>query len=101
MSLSLAEISARCQTPLEPLALTLAERRVAVLMLAGWSNKQIAQAGGRAQATVKNQVASILRKAKRQSRAEFSAWIYGEVIRRALGKGAARVPQEAQPVTLR
>ncbi len=101
----LDDVSLRCQLRLEQLGLTLAEQRVALLVLAGWSNKAIGRELGRAEPTVKNQVASVLRKSQRPSRAEFIAEVYGEVLRGVLGRSdggmAARVPQEAQPVTLR
>lgn len=44
------------------LGITPAEQRVCALLLAGLSNKEIASELNRAEATIKNQVASILRK---------------------------------------
>ena len=53
--------------------LTAAERRVCELMLRGLSNKEIASELNRAEATIKNQVASILRKHHVPSRARLLA----------------------------
>lgn len=53
--------------------LTPAERRVCELLLRGLSNKEIASELGRAEPTVKNQVASILRKHRVPSRARLLA----------------------------
>jgi DNA-binding NarL/FixJ family response regulator len=57
----------------EQSALTAAERRVCELMLRGLSNKEIASALGRAEATIKNQVAAVLRKHGVPSRARLLA----------------------------
>jgi len=54
-------------------ALTPAEQRVCELLLTGQSNKEIASELGRAEATIKNQVASILRKHGVPSRARLLA----------------------------
>lgn len=54
-------------------ALTPAERRVRELLMAGLSNKEIANELGRAEATIKNQVAAILRKHGVPSRARLLA----------------------------
>jgi DNA-binding NarL/FixJ family response regulator len=71
---------ASCQLPAagprsaaEQSALTAAERRVCELMLRGLSNKEIASALGRAEATIKNQVAAVLRKHGVPSRARLLA----------------------------
>lgn len=53
--------------------LTPAERRVLPLICAGCSNKEISSALGRAEATVKHQVSSILRKTRQPSRARLIA----------------------------
>ncbi len=53
--------------------LTPAEQRVCELLLAGLSNKEIASELSRAEATIKNQVASILRKHGVPSRARLLA----------------------------
>ncbi len=53
--------------------LTAAEARVCELMLRGLANKEIAAELGRAEATIKNQVASILRKHGVPSRARLLA----------------------------
>lgn len=53
--------------------LTPAERRVCELLLRGLSNKEIASALGRAEPTVKNQVAAVLRKHRVPSRARLLA----------------------------
>jgi DNA-binding NarL/FixJ family response regulator len=53
--------------------LTPAEQRVCELLLTGLSNKEIANELGRAEATIKNQVASILRKHGVPSRARLLA----------------------------
>lgn len=63
-----------CATALpsrELVPLTPAERRVSEFLGWGWSNKEIAHALDRAEPTVKNQVASILRKTGTASRARF------------------------------
>lgn len=54
-------------------ALTPAEQRVRELLLTGLSNKEIASELNRAEATIKNQVASILRKHGVPSRARLLA----------------------------
>lgn len=54
-------------------SLTAAERRVCELMLRGLANKEIAAELGRAEATIKNQVASVLRKHRVPSRARLLA----------------------------
>lgn len=54
-------------------ALTPAEQRVQELLLTGLSNKEIANELGRAEATIKNQVAAILRKHGVPSRARLLA----------------------------
>lgn len=54
-------------------ALTPAETRVLTFLLDGLSNKEIASAVGRSEATVKNQVASILRKYRVPSRTRLLA----------------------------
>lgn len=54
-------------------ALTPAEERVRELLLCGLSNKEIAGELGRAEPTIKNQVASILRKHRVPSRARLQA----------------------------
>lgn len=54
-------------------ALTPAEQRVCELLLTGLSNKEIANELGRAEATIKNQVAAILRKHRVPSRARLLA----------------------------
>ena len=59
--------------PLAPAELTPAERGVLQLICAGCSNKEIAAALGRAEATVKHQVSSILRKTKADSRSQLIA----------------------------
>lgn len=53
--------------------LTAAERRVCGLLLRGLSNKEIASELGRAEPTIKNQVASVLRKHRVPSRARLLA----------------------------
>lgn len=53
--------------------LTPAEQRVCDFLLAGLSNKEIASELNRAEATIKNQVASILRKHGVPSRARLMA----------------------------
>ena len=53
--------------------LTPAEERVRELVLQGLSNKEIASVLGRAEPTIKNQVASILRKHRVPSRARLIA----------------------------
>lgn len=60
--------------PAEPRALlTEAECRVLELLGAGYSNKEIAAMLGKAEATVKNQVASILHKLGQPTRARLIA----------------------------
>lgn len=60
--------------PAEPRALlTAAECRVLELLGAGYSNKEIASRLGKAEATVKNQVASILHKLGAPTRARLIA----------------------------
>lgn len=76
MSLGLEEPGSFCVVPpppLAPVALTPAERGVLQLVCAGCSNKEIAAALGRAEATVKHQVSSILRKTKADSRSQLIA----------------------------
>lgn len=51
------------------------ERRVFALLCQGMSNKEIAEARGRSEATVKHQVSEILRKCKVPSRARLLAKI--------------------------
>jgi DNA-binding NarL/FixJ family response regulator len=51
--------------------LTPAERRVAVQVARGLSNKEIAQAVGRAEPTIKHQLAGVLRKLGVQSRSQL------------------------------
>ena len=60
-------------TPAMAEALTPAEERVCELLLRGLSNKEIAGELGRATPTIKNQVASILRKHRVPSRARLQA----------------------------
>lgn len=60
-------------TPAAAPDLTPAERRVYELLLRGLSNKEIASALGRAEPTIKNQVASVLRKHHVPSRARLLA----------------------------
>ncbi len=57
----------------EPVDLTPAEERVRDLVLQGLSNKEIASELNRAEPTIKNQVASILRKHGMPSRARLIA----------------------------
>lgn len=57
----------------EPVDLTPAEERVCELVLQGLSNKEIASVLNRAEPTIKNQVASILRKHGVPSRARLIA----------------------------
>ena len=52
-------------------SLTPAERAVAALVCEGMSNKEISSALGRAEATIKHQLASALRKASLQSRCQL------------------------------
>ena len=60
--------------PAEPtMILTPAECRVVELLGAGYSNKEIAARLGRAEPTIKNQVASILRKLGQPTRARLIA----------------------------
>lgn len=61
---------------LESIPLTHSERRVAGLLAWGWSNKEIAHALDRAEATVKNQVAGILRKTGASSRSRFIVFFH-------------------------
>lgn len=56
--------------------LTPAERLVAIHLVEGFSNKEIAALLGKAEPTVKHQVSSILRSAKVQSRCRFIAVYY-------------------------
>lgn len=58
---------------LSPADLTPAEQRVRDLILRGLSNKEIASELGRAEPTIKNQVASVLRKHRVPSRARLLA----------------------------
>lgn len=53
--------------------LTPAEQRVCELVLQGLSNKEISSVLGRAEPTIKNQVASVLRKHRVPSRARLIA----------------------------
>jgi DNA-binding NarL/FixJ family response regulator len=57
----------------KPAALSTAERDVARLVVAGWTNAQIAGARGSATRTVANQVASVFRKLGVDRRAELAA----------------------------
>jgi DNA-binding NarL/FixJ family response regulator len=50
---------------------TAAEAQVAWLLLTGMSNKEIAQRLGKAEPTIKNQVASVLRKSGQPSRCRY------------------------------
>lgn len=60
--------------PAEPaVLLTEAERRVLELLGAGYTNKEIAARLGKAEPTVKNQVASILRKLGQPTRTRLIA----------------------------
>jgi two-component system nitrate/nitrite response regulator NarL len=65
-------VAPRPMVALDP-GLTPAEQRVCELLLAGLSNKEIANELSRAEATIKNQVASILRKHGVPSRARLLA----------------------------
>jgi len=58
---------------LDAAGLTPAERRVCELMLQGLANKEIASVLNRSQATIKNQVASVLRKCGVPSRMRLMA----------------------------
>lgn len=58
-------------SPRLPHSLTSAEREVALALLAGRSNRAIAQARGTAERTVANQVAAIYRKLGVRSRTEL------------------------------
>ena len=60
--------------------LTPAERRVALHVLQGWSNKEIANRFGRAEATVKHQIACVLKKVGAPSRGRFVALYYAQFI---------------------
>lgn len=70
-------LGASCLLPQrEPLSvegLTRAEHTVLQLLYAGYSNKEISFALGRAEATVKNQISSILRKTRQPSRTRLIA----------------------------
>lgn len=83
-------IGASCLLPMRPVAqpaarwtpsvdpgLTPAESRVLELLLAGLANKEIASELGRAEPTIKNQVAAILRKHRVPSRARLIALLRG------------------------
>lgn len=84
-------IGASCLLPARPTApaaaarwapgvdagLTPAESRVLELVLAGLANKEIAAELGRAEPTIKNQVAAILRKHRVPSRARLIAQLRG------------------------
>jgi len=71
LALPAAALLVSASAPLENSRLTNAERRVAESLARGWSNKEIAQVLDRAEATVKNQVAGILRKTGGMSRGRF------------------------------
>lgn len=60
-----------------PPVLTPAETRVLSLLLCGLSNKEIAAVVARSEATVKNQVASILRKYRVPSRMRLLVLVHG------------------------
>lgn len=62
-----------------------AESRVLALLLAGYSNKEIGAKLGRAESTVKNQVASLLRKYRVPSRARLIAQCAAAVTTRDFG----------------
>jgi DNA-binding CsgD family transcriptional regulator len=61
-----------------PPSLTVAEREVVELLLAGRSNQEIADARGASYRTVANQLASIFRKVGVSSRVELVAKLSGE-----------------------
>ncbi len=67
---------ARWMPSVDP-GLTPAEARVLELVLAGLANKEIASELGRAESTIKNQVAAILRKHRVPSRARLMALLRG------------------------
>lgn len=69
----LAVLSIPLAPPSLPPELTAAEREVCALILAGYSNAEIARARTSAVRTVANQIASIFRKLDVASRAELTA----------------------------
>lgn len=71
-----AALRVSAPSSLELIPLTNSERRVANLLAWGWSNKEIAQILDRAEATVKNQVAGILRKTGTVSRGRFIVFFH-------------------------
>jgi DNA-binding CsgD family transcriptional regulator len=74
--------------------LTPAEREIAFLLLRGHPHKQIAQATGRSERTVRQHAGSVYQKAGMSSRAELSAYFLGDLILPASQReiGQAREP---------
>jgi DNA-binding CsgD family transcriptional regulator len=73
--------------------LTPAEREVALLLLKGYSHKQVAQATGRGERTARQHAASVYHKAGLDSRAELAAYFLEDlmlpVVDRERGRGGA------------
>lgn len=60
--------------------LTAAEREVALLLLKGYSHKQVAQATGRSERTARQHAASVYQKAGLAGRAELSAYFLEDLM---------------------
>ena len=60
--------------------LTAAEREVALLLLKGYSHKQVAQATGRGERTARQHAATVYRKAGLDSRAELAAYFLEDLM---------------------
>lgn len=77
--------------------LTRAEEKIAGYLLAGFSNKEIAEQVGRCEATVKNQIARILAKSGTESRVQFIAGVFQELL--AARPAPTIAPIAARPVS--
>jgi len=60
--------------------LTPAEREVALLLLKGYSHKQVAQATGRHERTARQHASSAYRKAGLSGRAELAAYFFDDLM---------------------
>lgn len=84
--------------PFDRFGFTAAETIVAGFVLAGFCNKDIAQRLGKAEATVKNQIAGLLHKSGAQNRTHFVAGVYRELLAQAK-QGEQWSPARAESVS--
>ena len=84
--------------------LTPAEREVALLLLKGYSHKQVAQATGRSERTARQHATSVYHKAGLAGRAELAAYFLEDLMlpdpeREVLHVGGGRPAEAPTPVT--